>query len=425
MPAILAQPASPPASAGVATPDTDTGAVAWTKVIWMSKRASRDGPMTLSPLDMRRARLMGLLDVSQGRGLEIGPLHSPITAGVADVYYVDVFSQDQLRANYAHDPSVELSDIPEIHFTLSGPEGIRSLSEAVRPAAPFSWAAASHVVEHVPDIISWLAELAEILVDGGQLLLVVPDRRFTFDILRPSTTVGQMLQAHELRETRPSVRAVYDMFRTIVTVGASDAWEGVLPSQEGRKNDLIGTINQVERARDGEYVDCHVWMFTPASFVEQINELGRLDLCDFVVETIVSTPQNDIEFNVVLRRLPRALKGGQLCAARAAGVLEISDTDPVRDRHQAELERLATENAARQAELEDLLLAATQRAQELEGSVLAATERAQGLEGSVLAATQQANKLADELARVKTSERWRLGGLVALPASAVKRLLVR
>jgi SAM-dependent methyltransferase len=367
--------------------------------------------VTLSPLDMRRSRLMGLLDVGQGRGLEIGPLHSPITKDVKDVHYVDVFSQEQLRANYAHDPSVELSDIPEIHFTLSGPEGIRSLSEAVRPAAPFSWAAASHVVEHVPDIISWLAELAEILVDGGQLLLVVPDRRFTFDILRPCTTVGQMLQAHELRETRPSVRAVYDMFRTIVTVGASDAWEGVVPSQEDRKNDLIGTINQVERARDGDYVDCHVWMFTPASFVEQINELGRLDLCDFVVETIVSTPRNDIEFNVVLRRLPRALKDGQLCAARAAGVLEISDTDPVRDRHEAELERLATENAASQAELEDSLLAATQRAQDLEGSVLAAT--------------QQANKLADELARVKASERWRLGGLATIPASALKRLLAR
>jgi len=279
--------------------------------------------MTTNPLDMRRARLMGLVDVSKGRGLEIGPLHSPITTDVEDVRYVDVFSQDQLRANYAHDPSVNLSDIPEIHFTLSSPEGIRSLSEAVRPAAPFSWAAASHVVEHVPDIISWLAEIAENLVDGGQLLLVVPDRRFTFDILRPSTTVGQMLQAHELRETVPSVRAVYDMFRTIVTVGARDAWEGTVPSQEDRIHDLAGTMHQVQRARDGEYVDCHVWTFTPASFVEQINELGRLEMCDFVVETIVATPQNDIEFNVVLRRLPRGLRGDELRAARAAGVLDV------------------------------------------------------------------------------------------------------
>jgi len=34
--------------------------------------------MTLNPLDTRRARLMELVDLSKGRGLEIGPLHSPL-----------------------------------------------------------------------------------------------------------------------------------------------------------------------------------------------------------------------------------------------------------------------------------------------------------------------------------------------------------
>ncbi len=354
--------------------------------------------MTLSPLDMRRERLIKLVGASNGRGLEIGPLHSPIVSTEeADVRYVDVFSQDQLRANYATDPSVNLSDIPEIHFALSTPEGMQRLSEAVRPAAPFAWALASHVVEHVPDIISWFAEIAEVLEDGGKLLLVVPDRRFTFDILRPPTTVGQMLQSHDLRETRPSVRAVYDMFRTAVTVDASDAWKGEIPGQETRKHDLAGTMNQVRRARDGEYVDSHVWMFTPASFVEQVAELGRLDLCDFVVETIVSTPENDIEFNAVLRRLPRGLSREELAATRDAGALEISETRPVAERSQAESERLSAEIAALHAEFDEHILAARQRTKELE----------------------------DELAHVKASERWRLGGLVAVPASVVKRLFVR
>jgi SAM-dependent methyltransferase len=347
---------------------------------------------------MRRARLMKLVGASKGRGLEVGPLHSPIVrTDVADVCYVDVFSQDQLRANYAHDSSVNLGDIPKIDFVLSGPEGIRPLSEAVRPAAPFAWVVASHVVEHVPDVISWLAEIAEVLDDDGHLLLVVPDRRFTFDILRPATTVGQMLQSHDLRETRPSVRAVYDMFRTTVTVAADAAWRGEIPGHEARMNDLTGTIHQVQRTRDGEYVDCHVWTFTPASFVEQVGELGLWGLCDLVIETIVPTAENDIEFYALLRRLPRGLSRDELEAARAAAVLEVSDADPAGERTQADSERLTTKIAALRAELDDRILAAGRRAKDLE----------------------------DELARVKASERWRLGGLAAVPASAVKRFLGR
>jgi hypothetical protein len=341
---------------------------------------------------------MDLVDIKEGRGLEIGPLDSPIVStDMADVRYVDVFSQEQLRAKYAHDPSVDLDDIPEIHFSLSAPEGMRRLSEAVRPAAPFAWALASNVVEHVPDIIAWLAEIAEVLEDEGKLLLVVPDQRFTFDILRPPTTVGQMLQAHDLAETRPSVRAVYDMFRTAITVGAGEAWKGEVPGEEARKHDLAGTMSQVQRARDGEYVDCHVWMFTPTSFVEQIAELGHLELCDFGVETIVPTAENDLEFYAVLRRLPRGLTRDELVAARTAQGLEISDTPQARVPTKAESQRLNAEIAALHAEFDEQILASTERARELE----------------------------DELTQVKASERWRLGGLAAIPGSAVKKLFNR
>src|SRR5450631_855154 len=210
--------------------------------------------MTLSPQDIRNATLMKLVDVTKGPGLEIGPLHSPIvTEDMADVRYVDVFSRDELRANYANDPNVNLGDIPEIHFVLSGPEGLRRLPEVVGPAAPFAWVIASHVIEHVPDLIAWLAEIAEILDDGGQLLLVVPDRRFTFDILRPATTVGQMLQAHDLGETKPSVRAVFDLTRNAVKVSADEAWRGEVPGPDERMHDLAAAMNEAQRVRDGHY----------------------------------------------------------------------------------------------------------------------------------------------------------------------------
>jgi len=343
--------------------------------------------MTLSPQDIRNATLMKLVDVTKGPGLEIGPLHSPIvTEDMADVRYVDVFSRDELRANYANDPNVNLGDIPEIHFVLSGPEGLRRLPEVVGPAAPFAWVIASHVIEHVPDLIAWLAEIAEILDDGGQLLLVVPDRRFTFDILRPATTVGQMLQAHDLGETKPSVRAVFDLTRNAVKVSADEAWRGEVPGPDERMHDLAAAMNEAQRVRDGHYVDSHVWMFTPGLFVEQVAELGRLGLSDLVVEKIVPTALNHLEFYAVLRRLPRGLTGDELAKARAEGISGIDDDDPVRRRLDAELERL---------------------------------------ESDVRAAVQRTEQLEEELAQVRASERWRLGGLVASPAAALKRLFMR
>src|SRR6185436_9508930 len=103
----------------------------------------------------------------------------------ADVRYVDVLDRDGLVAHYADD-GVDTDRIPEIDFPLIQPDGrTLGLAEAAAPGAPYDWVVASHVVEHVPDLIGWLADLAELTADGAALVLVVPDRRYTFDALRP------------------------------------------------------------------------------------------------------------------------------------------------------------------------------------------------------------------------------------------------
>ena len=105
--------------------------------------------------DPRRSRLWALQDFSQGRGLEVGPLHQAIVGrDEADVRYVDVHDQAGLRAHYAGDPEVPPDDIPEIDYTLVKPDGTTvSLADACRAGAPFAWVVASHVIEHVPDVI--------------------------------------------------------------------------------------------------------------------------------------------------------------------------------------------------------------------------------------------------------------------------------
>jgi hypothetical protein len=257
-------------------------------------------------LDPRRRRLWELQDFSQGRGLEIGPLHDAIVGkDQADVRYVDITDQAGLRAYYSDHEGIPVERIPEIDYPLTQPDGrIASLVEATRAGAPFDWAVASHVVEHVPDLIGWLDELAEVVVDGGSLVLVVPDRRYCFDVHRPPTSVGAMLEAHLLGAVRPGVRAVYDNYSRVVHYKPAELWDGVIPGYDQRFHTLRQAEELVEKSLES-YVDCHVWLFTPTSFAEQLHELRLIGRSHWYVDKVRPTPTNQIEFMVRLRRVPR------------------------------------------------------------------------------------------------------------------------
>ncbi|HCB06534.1 MAG TPA: methyltransferase domain-containing protein [Nocardioides sp.] len=258
-------------------------------------------------MDARSQRFWELHDFAVGHGLEVGPLHRAIvTRDVADVSYVDVTDRDRLVAHYAGDPDVPPDSIPEIDFWLIDESGeTRTLVEATKAGAPFDWVMASHVIEHVPDIIGWLGELAEVVVDDGRLVLAVPDRRYEFDVHRPASTVGQMLQAHESGDQRPSVAAVYDHFSSAVRYDPRGVWEGRLPTFEDRIHTPDQARELLARSLGGEYIDSHVWLLTPESFIHHLHELRVGGWSSWIVEKVIPTPTYELEFQAVLRRLPR------------------------------------------------------------------------------------------------------------------------
>jgi SAM-dependent methyltransferase len=264
-------------------------------------------------LTARDERIRRNLDVSCGVGLEIGPLFSPLVLlGEADIHYVDIQSAADLREHYKGDPAVKLDDIVDADYILIQADGtVLSVGEAAAAGAPFDWILASHVVEHIPDLVAWFRDLSSIMSPGARLSLVIPDRRYCFDALRPRTTVGDILLAHDNRDTRPSTRAVFDYFSSVVTASTADLWEGVVPDSSA----LIYTIDQaaemLERSRGGEYMDSHVWLFTPAEFVDQMSVLSQLGLLDFMLIDIIPTAPGELEYYVTLERLPNDLSGDE------------------------------------------------------------------------------------------------------------------
>lgn len=251
----------------------------------------------------RARRVAEIFDFTTGRGLEIGPLHMPlIPRSAADVSYLDLYDRDRLYETNKVNPHITHETIPDIDYPMWDGNRMRTLEEAAKEGAPFDWALASHVVEHVPDLIGWLGQVEAVVAPEGALVLVVPDRRYTFDAHRPPTTMGQILHAHDTGDVVPSVRAVFDHHRSAVNADPKRLHHRGPSEAETCVHDLGYTKDQVERARRGEYVDCHVWTYTDRSFPEIIAELRRLGLTGWSVETILPVPDNDIEFYVVLRR---------------------------------------------------------------------------------------------------------------------------
>ncbi len=134
---------------------------------------------------IRRESLLKHIDLSR-RGLELGPNGRPtLFKAETDIYYLDWKNRQQLVAECAYPDQVD--SIPEIDYVVSS----NNYQEVVR--GTFNHVIANHVLEHVPNLIQWLINIAALLDPGGILFLALPDKKFTFDKFRPNTRLSHIL----------------------------------------------------------------------------------------------------------------------------------------------------------------------------------------------------------------------------------------
>ncbi len=246
----------------------------------------------------RRSAIFGDLDVRTLKGLEIGPLHNPLVRkSDADVLYVDHADADFLKqAN--HNPLINNDDIVDIDVIW----GDRPLEQLV--PQPMDYVVASHVIEHVPDMIGWLLDLHGALKDDGQICLAIPDRRFTFDLHRPESTIGELIEAYLLRARRPPARHLFDKMALYADYPKAHAWEddmtARLPPQAERLPEAYRLAQRVASSVD--YVDTHCWVFTPGSFLDVADRLSQLGLFPFTIDYFHPTEYRDFEFYARLRK---------------------------------------------------------------------------------------------------------------------------
>lgn len=148
----------------------------------------------------REEKIFHLLDKA-GLGLEIGPSHNPIAPKKKgfNVHILDHVSAADLRRKYAAHP-VNLDNIEEVDFVWSG----QRMPELIGQTQCYDWIIASHVIEHAPDLVSYLQQCEELLKPDGLLSLVVPDKRYCFDYFSPISSTGNVLDAYAEKRVRPS-----------------------------------------------------------------------------------------------------------------------------------------------------------------------------------------------------------------------------
>ena len=269
-----------------------------TRLRWVD--TMQEQPSEISVVD-RTALLMSFLNKDM-RIVEIGPSYNPIVPKSQgwQTTIVDHTDRAGLRSIYSAQ-GVPASQIEEVDVIWSS----GALSDAFprEILGTFDVVLASHVIEHSPDIVRFLTSCRALLNDRGFVLLVVPDKRECFDYFKANSHSGEALEAYAERRTRHLAKTHFHHVGWAVKTPEGIAWGKAPPAGltlVHRLHEAKSIFDNINVRVDGSYIDCHAWIFTPASFELLMLDLAALGLVDLTIDHI--SPALRSEF--VVRLLP-------------------------------------------------------------------------------------------------------------------------
>ncbi|MDR2743308.1 MAG: class I SAM-dependent methyltransferase, partial [Treponema sp.] len=94
------------------------------------------------------------------RILEIGPLTTPNVkkSPGRNVFYADIRTTEEVKNFYKNDPNVVNDNIVPIDYVING-----TYSDSLKNVEKFDYVIATHVIEHIPELISFFQDIAGIL----------------------------------------------------------------------------------------------------------------------------------------------------------------------------------------------------------------------------------------------------------------------
>ena len=136
-------------------------------------------PLALLRADLARRYIRGV-------GIEFGALDFPLPVPAeATVTYADFEPVERVKQLFSVSENVAT---PHIVSDLESMRGIAPASQ--------DFVIANHVLEHVEDPFKALRSVSHVLRPNGIAYLALPDKRFTFDKERETTTLDHLLRDH-------------------------------------------------------------------------------------------------------------------------------------------------------------------------------------------------------------------------------------
>ena len=238
-----------------------------------------------------------------GEGIEIGPGHQPFPlpyAG-ATARYVDRWKPDENQALFPELHGGAVFPVPDIISDLNI-DGLSMLADASE-----DFVIASHVLEHLVDPIGQLSEIHRVLRPGGVALILLPDRRRTFDRARQATTLDHLLADRAAGMQVPDDAHIEEFL--IYTEGWNnerDAWKRVETFESHRQRSF------------------HVHCWTQEEFLPVIRyAITELKMSWELIDVMfVDDVVDSIEYGFVLRRALRSDADPELLGQRLEDVWE-------------------------------------------------------------------------------------------------------
>lgn len=208
-----------------------------------------------------------------GNGIEFGAGSRPMPLPIdVDVEYAEPFQSEEQNKRMSY---TDNAVVP----TLKNP--IEDQFEVADNSLNFMVAA--HVIEHTPNPIGGIVQTYQKLKTGGTMVLVVPDKRRTFDKDRENTTFEHLMLDYESPSRERDLENYIDFFENV------------------KKQKGTAIENAKDAHRRGLDVHYHVW--TPGSFFRMMENLQKelAPFRSFEVKPPINA-ENCLEFYVVAKK---------------------------------------------------------------------------------------------------------------------------
>jgi hypothetical protein len=244
----------------------------------------------------RRRFIENHVRIADRKILEIGALTTPTyTPQQACVKYMDWFSKQELTTLYKNDPNVDLNKIVDVEYIIKE----RRFSDFIDEK--FDLIIGNHVIEHIPDAITWLQELRNLLSDDGVVFLSVPEKNYTFDFLRRETTFIDLLRCYNEKLDKPTYYQILDCLYYHRPLAPSDSYFERRKKIREKPLSVSEAMKEADSAQQFHSGGFHCHVFSRGTFPGLWSDLVETGLIDLEIAEISGVKRNAGEFYILLR----------------------------------------------------------------------------------------------------------------------------